>query len=58
MSEGLREFDDSIGKCYHCNKLIFKKDDFIIPSHLLRSEHLAIAHPKCEGEYMLRASQI
>src|SRR3970282_894824 len=31
MTEGLREFDDSIGKCCHCRKLVFKTENWVIP---------------------------
>lgn len=58
MSEGLREFDNSKGRCCHCGKLIFKEENFVIPQFMLRSEELVLAHSKCDSEYMARASQI
>jgi len=58
MSEGLREFDDSRGRCYHCGKLIFEGEAWVIPNHMIRAEELVIAHSKCDSEYWGKAGQI
>lgn len=55
MTEGLREFDDSIGRCSHCNELVFKSDnDWGFSGFGMRG----ISHTKCEEAYMRRASEI
>ena len=51
--EGLREFDDSRGRCSHCNKLVFKDEEWVI-----RQYTHDIVHSNCEQEYNRRASQI
>ncbi len=56
MTEGLREFDDSRGRCCHCGKLIFKGESWCIPD--IREEEVILAHSNCNSEYMARASQI
>ncbi len=58
MAKGLREVDDSFGRCYYCNKLMFKGETFVIPNHLVRSAEHGIAHANCEQEYIHRSSQI
>ncbi len=58
MSQGLREFDDSRGRCHHCGKLIFKGESWVIPQYMLRADELVMAHSKCDSEYMARTSQI
>jgi len=52
----LREFDNSIGRCCHCGKLIFREDEWIIPDPFVGSYR--IAHRKCDNEYIGRASQM
>jgi len=56
MSQGLREFDDSRGRCCHCSKLIFKGETWCIPD--IRGEEVILAHSDCNREYMAKASQI
>lgn len=58
MSEGLREFDNSRGRCYHCGKLVFDGETWCIPQILLRSAEHGIAHAECDNEYMGRMSQM
>lgn len=58
LTEGLRDFDDSRGRCYHCGKLIFEDDAWVIPNHMIRAEEIVISHPECDSEYMGRMSQI
>ena len=59
MTEELREFDDSIGRCIHCGELIFKSDnDFVLPDPGIIEGKLRLAHRDCEQEYMARCSQI
>jgi len=56
MTEGLREFDDSIGKCCHCRKLVFKTENWVIPFPY--GDMKSIAHRECNAEFEGRASQI
>ena len=58
MTEGLREYDDSIGRCIHCDKLVFKEEDWVIPHYAPLSVGKSFAHKDCEQENMRRASQI
>ena len=58
MTEELREFDDSWGRCHHCGKLMFKGEEWVIPNHMIRAEEIVIAHPKCDNEYMYKSSLI
>jgi len=58
MTEGLREFDNSRGRCYHCGKLVFDGETWIIPHILLHSAEHGIAHSECEHEYMGKMSQM
>lgn len=53
MVEGLREFDDSRGRCLRCSKLVFKDEEWVIAYY----SH-DISHKDCEQDYMRRASQI
>ncbi len=53
MTEGLREFDDSKGRCWHCGKLIFSEEEWIL-THYTN----AMVHRECESEYKWRSSQI
>ena len=56
MTEGLREFDDSRGRCCHCGKLIFREEEWVIPAPFVGA--YTIAHRKCDNEYIGRASQM
>jgi hypothetical protein len=60
MTEGLREYDDSLGRCVHCGKLVFKDDDWVMPHYFtsMLMTKPTIAHRDCEQESMRRASQI
>ncbi len=62
MTEELREFDDSIGRCVHCGELVFKSDDdWTIASmsiFAIRKRNSIYTHIKCESEARARASQI
>lgn len=58
MTEGLREVDDSIGRCAHCEKLIFKDEDWVIPQFSVFAGIASVAHRDCEQKYMNEASQI
>lgn len=49
--EGLRESDDNIGKCYYCDNLIFRDDDWC-----LGCGSKQIAHRKCNSIFMNKAS--
>jgi phage FluMu protein Com len=58
MVETLREFDTSIGRCIHCGKLVFKDENWVIPSFSRFMERPAYAHNDCEIEQQRRASYI
>ena len=56
---GLREYDDSIGRCVHCGKLVFKDEDWVMPHYggMLMTK-ATFAHRDCDQEDERRASQI
>lgn len=58
MVKVLREYDDSIGRCVHCDKLIFKGEDWVMPHYAGMLTTATLAHRDCEQEDMRRASEI
>ena len=59
MVEGLREFDDSIGRCMYCHKLIFKDEDWSIPNFpTYMNGEIVKAHRTCQTEAHRKMSQI
>jgi hypothetical protein len=59
MTEGLREFDDSWGRCCHCGKLIFRNEkDWVLPDPPMIESKIRLAHRKCNNEYIGRTSQM
>jgi len=60
MTEELREFDDSRGRCFYCHKLIFKGETWIIPflTTMFIDVSRNIAHADCDSEARAKASQI
>ena len=55
MTEGLREFDDRIGRCCYCRLLVFSDDNWCL-SRPTSSEFLA--HTKCDAEERIKSSYI
>ncbi len=58
MSEVLREFDDSIGRCVHCDELVFKSEGWCLPFNYMFSQKAQVAHIDCDSKESLKASQI
>ncbi len=59
MIKGLREFDDSVGRCTYCDKLIFKDEDWTIPQFMVfAGQYHEKAHRACEIESTRRSCQI
>ncbi len=59
MTGGLRDYDDSIGRCVHCDKLIFKDEDWVIPHYAgMHMTKATFAHRDCDREDMRRSSEI
>ena len=60
MSDRLREYDNSLGRCVHCGKLVFKDEDWVYPHYagIYAMIKATFAHRDCDQEDMGRASQI